>query len=272
VIVDCHVHLFDPGRFPYQAGTVYTPAPDESAPLEALEAVLEENGVGRAVLVGPVAGYNADNRCLLSALRQNPDRFRGIAIVDPAVSDRKLQVMKAAGVVGARFDLISLGTDYLLTTGADLLKRLIDRDWLIDIQCEGAQLARLMQIFEKGGRFVIDHGGRPEPDAGLEQAGFRVLLDLAGTGRVWVKLSGPFRASTQPWPHGDMDHYFKALVESFGPSRLVWGSDWPFIRLRNKPVYALTLQALERWLPQDADRIAVLEDTPALLFGWISDA
>lgn len=272
MIVDCHVHLFDPERFPYQAGTVYTPAPGESAPLEALEAVLEKNGVGRAVLVGPVAGYNADNRCLLSALRQNPDRFRGIAIVDPTITDRTLDSMKAKGIVGARFDLISLGTDYLLTTGADLLKRLIDRDWLIDIQCEGAQLVRSLGILEEAGRFVIDHGGRPEPDAGLEQAGFRALLDLAGTGRVWVKLSGPFRASTHPAPHRDMDPYFKALIARFGPSRLVWGSDWPFIRLQNKPDYALTLRALEGWLPQEADRKAVLVDTPAHLFGWISDA
>jgi predicted TIM-barrel fold metal-dependent hydrolase len=69
-----------------------------------------------------------------------------------------------------------------------------------------------------------------------------------------------------------MDPYFDALVERFGPGRLVWGSDWPFIRLRNKPDYALTLRALERWLPQEADRKTVLVDTPARLFGWVPDA
>lgn len=268
MIVDCHVHLFDPVRFPYTRHTIYTPASEESAPLEALKAVMANNGVDRAVLVGPVAGYNTDNRCLLAALREDSHRFRGIAIVDPTVSDETLDAMEATGVVGARFDLISLGTDYLLTIGSELLARLIDRGWLIDIQCEGAQLAANRRLFRQAGRFVIDHGGRPNPCAGLDQSGFRALLDLAHADGIWVKLSGPFRASRELAPYADMDPYFQALVSTFGPSRLVWGSDWPFIRMNAKPDYSSTLSCLARWLPAPADQKAVLCQTPAALFRW----
>ncbi|WP_422067207.1 amidohydrolase family protein [Solirhodobacter olei] len=39
-------------------------------------------------------------------------------------------------------------------------------------------------------RVLIDHCGRPSPDAGLAQPGFTALLDLAQTERVRVKVSG----------------------------------------------------------------------------------
>lgn len=271
MIIDCHVHLFDPIRFPYDPSTIYTPAPEETAPLDTLKAVLAENGVSHAVLVGPVAGYNTDNRCLLAALREDPDRLRGIAIVEPSITDNTLDEMEAMGVVGARFDLISLGTDYLFAAGSQLLARLIERNWLIDVQCEGSQLASNKELIARAGRFVIDHGGRPIPEAGLDQTGFRALLGLSWTGRVWVKLSGPFRASNEPFPHADMDPFFRALAAEFGSSRLVWGSDWPFIRVKNKPDYASTLASLTRWFQREADLKAVLATTPAVLFGWSPD-
>lgn len=268
MITDCHVHLFDPARFPYRPDTVYTPSTDETAPLEALEAVLLKHGVTRAVLVGPVAGYNTDNRCLLSALRLNRDRFRGIAIVDPSVSDQTLDEMEATGVVGARFDLISLGTDYLRTTGYNLLKRLIDRDWIIDIQCEKQQLARQAGLLERGGRIVVDHIGRPDPQKGLDQPGFRALLDLAGSDRVWVKLSGPFRASAQRYPYADMDKFFEAILTIFPPQRMLWGSDWPFVRLDEKPDYSATLMAFQLRVRDETVLDSILSDAPSKLFGW----
>ena len=51
-------------------------------------------------------------------------------------------------------------------------------------------------------RVLVDHCGRPTPQAGLAQPGFAALLDLAGTGRVHVKLSGyaKFSAATLAVP------------------------------------------------------------------------
>ena len=62
---DCHVHVFDPARFPYAAERSYTPSP---APLDALLSFQARLGMGRTVLVQPSA-YGDDNRALLDALR-----------------------------------------------------------------------------------------------------------------------------------------------------------------------------------------------------------
>lgn len=40
---------------------------------------------------------------------------------------------------------------------------------------------------------------------------------------------------------------------------VVWGSDWPFVRLHER---------IERWLPDEADRRRVLREKPSRLFGF----
>ena len=40
---------------------------------------------------------------------------------------------------------------------------------------------------------VVDHFGRPDPRLGVDDPGFRYLIETGATGRVWVKLSGAYR-------------------------------------------------------------------------------
>ena len=68
--IDCHVHVFDPVRFPYAPDTFYRPVGHEVATTNALGHVMAAHGVQRALIVGPNSGYGFDNRCLLDALRQ----------------------------------------------------------------------------------------------------------------------------------------------------------------------------------------------------------
>ncbi|MCM0018710.1 MAG: amidohydrolase family protein [Tagaea sp.] len=266
--VDCHVHLCDPGRFPYRAGTLYTPGPHETATHEDLARTMAAGGTTHAVLVGPMAGYQSDNSCLLDGLAHGAGRFRGIAIVEADVADLELDRLAKAGVVGARIDLVGRGTEYLSGEGAPLLARLAARGWIVDLQCEGDQLAAHAQSLTAcGARIVVDHAGRPDPTRGLDQPGFAALRDLARTGRCWVKLSGPFRFAREvDW--ADARPYLDAILASFGPARCVWGSDWPFLRLNPRPSYADTRKWLDRLVPDAAGRARILWDTPAALFGF----
>ena len=101
-MVDCHVHVFDPARFPYAPDASYAPAGQELGTPARLAAVLDWHGVDHAVLVGPNSGYGEDNRCLLDALAAGDGRYRGLAVVRNDIPRAELAALKAAGVLTSR--------------------------------------------------------------------------------------------------------------------------------------------------------------------------
>src|SRR5690242_1448257 len=108
-VVDCHVHVFDPQRFPYRPDTFYAPAGQELGTPSRLRTVLDAHGVEHALLVGPNSGYGEDNRCLLDALAAGDDRYRGMAVVENSITWAELVELKSAGVLGVTINAALLG-------------------------------------------------------------------------------------------------------------------------------------------------------------------
>jgi predicted TIM-barrel fold metal-dependent hydrolase len=270
-IIDCHVHVFDPARFPYAADAWYLPAPAETGTPEQLGHVLDAHGVRHALLVGPNSGYGLDNRCLLDTIARSAGRYKGVAVVRNDASRAELQELQAAGVVGIAFNVALLGVDFYRDCGP-LLERLRELGLWANVQVQGDQLIALEPMLRgSGAKLVFDHTGRPLPDAGIGQAGFAALLGLAETGRAAVKLSGYAKISALPYPHADMAPYVHALVEAYTPDALVWASDWPFLRAPARIDYAPLLRLFEQQWPDAAARRAVLWDTPKRLFGFTGE-
>lgn len=79
---------------------------------------------------------------------------------------------------------------------------------------------------------VIDHAAKPAPD---DHDGWRSgMAALARHPQVMCKLSGlltelPPDALANPLPR--LQRRFDALLDLFGPARLIWGSDWPVVTL-----------------------------------------
>lgn len=266
--IDCHVHVFDPARFPYAADTWYTPSPAETGTPDQLGHVLDAHGVRHALLVGPNSGYGLDNRCLLDTLARHPDRYKGVAVVRHDASRAELQALQAQGVVGVAFNVALLGVDHYRDTGP-LLEHLRELDLWAQVQVEGEQLCALAPLLrDSGARLLFDHGGRPRPAEGVGQPGFDTLLGLADTGRAVVKLSGWAKVSQQPHPHADVVPYARALLQAYTPQALVWASDWPFLRAPARIDYGPLLDWLAQLVPDAAARQAILWDTPRRLFGF----
>ncbi len=78
---DCHVHVFEPDRFPYIPSRRYTPGQASVDDLLALQHAL---GLSRVVLVQPSV-YGADHACLLDALRRLGPRAKGVGVIDDAM-------------------------------------------------------------------------------------------------------------------------------------------------------------------------------------------
>lgn len=268
--VDTHVHVLDAARFPYDPATAYRPQAHESGNAADLARVLDAHGVDRVVIVNPTSGYNFDLRCLLDAIARLGERARGIARVPPDIDRKRLRALARRGVAGVRIDLVADGIAAAAAT-EPLVRLLADEDLLLDIQCEGDQLAAFAPVLQRVPvRIVVDHLGRPAPTNGVRQPGFRALLDLAATGRAAVKLSGAMRASKRSAPHADLDRFIAALAREFGPDRLVWGSDWPFLRSPWRVDYGPQIAQLVRWFPRAPDRRRILVSTPARWFGFPS--
>jgi len=267
--IDCHNHVFDPARFPYETDTIYRPFGAELGTPAQIVHTFDAYGVHHALIVGPNSGYNLDNRCLLDTLACNAGRFRGIAVVRNEVSRTELEALKARGIVGCALNPALYGVEpYREIDG--LLQNLAGLNLFAQVQVRNDQLLSLLPALQRSDvRILIDHCGRPDPNAGIDQPGFRALLKLGRSGRTFVKLSGHIKFSRERYPYADTRPYVDALIDAFTLDGCMWGSDWPFLRAPEHVDYGPLLKLVEAWLPNVAERRKLLWDTPQRLFGFV---
>lgn len=76
------------------------------------------------------------------------------------------------------------------------------------------------------------------------------------------------KCSTQPYPYPDAWPYVQALLQAYTAQHLVWGSDWPFLRVPERIDYGPLLALFEQLVSNASDRQTILSDTPQRLFGF----
>jgi L-fuconolactonase len=106
-------------------------------------------------------------------------------------------------------------------------------------------------------RFILDHGGKPLIATGQTQPWRRDIAALAALPNVAVKLSGLFTEAAPDWTVDTIRPYVEHLLASFGPQRIMFGSDWPVCTLRAEyvDVVALTRELLADCSAADAAAI-----------------
>jgi predicted TIM-barrel fold metal-dependent hydrolase len=132
----------------------------------------------------------------------------------------------------------------------------------VEIYAESPKLVDLLPPLRAAGvRIVVDHFGAPVAASGMACPGFAALLEALAAGRSWVKLSAPFRV-----PGIDLGACAAALLKAGGKTRLVWGSDWPWVRYGQGPSYEGLLADLAAQVPDPAIRARVLGANALELF------
>ncbi len=268
-LIDCHAHIIDPSRFAYVDGAGYRPLPRETGTRDAFNSVLAAHGVKHALLVQPSC-YGIDNAAMLDALAADAGRFKGIAVVAPDVTDRALTALGEQGVVGVRFNLVNYDGDALAkAVTAGLLDRLNAMGWFAQIYADDRQWPALESVLRHHRvKVLIDHFGVRDIESGVAAPGFQAVLELGRRGNAVVKLSAPFRLAPSPTAYGALDDFVEGLLGAFGIGHCVWGSDWPFLAVRDRISYAELPATIARWLTDSADRKRVLWTNPARLFGF----
>jgi len=81
-------------------------------------------------------------------------------------------------------------------------------------------------------RVVLDHLGKPDIRRGGYDTWRRDLDRIAALPNVCAKLSGLVtEADWNRWTIADLHRYVNAAIDTFGPERLMFGSDWPVCTL-----------------------------------------
>ena len=274
---DCHVHVFDPARFPYFDGRVYSPPEATAEDLLDLQTALR---LDRVVIVQPSV-YGVDNACTLDAMKKlGPGRARGVAVIDTSISAGQLDDMATAGMHGVRLNFETAGEanpDNAKRALATTAEQLQGRGWHIQFNAALPLVVALKdELAALPMPVVLDHFARSKAAAGPNQPGFDVLLALVKSGRAYVKISATYRISDKPPHYPDAPPIAQAIIAA-NPDRVVWGSNWPHpgrgkTRLDIAPPHesddGAQINQLPRWAADPAIRKKILVDNPARLYGF----
>jgi predicted TIM-barrel fold metal-dependent hydrolase len=263
---DCHAHVFDVARHPYQPTRAYTP-PDN--PVERLLALHDTLGIERGVLI-QASVHGIDNRAVLDGVAAHPDRLRAVAAVTEAVTDRELERLDAGGVRGIRVNLVDRGGMPFksLDALAHMADRIRDMKWHIELLVHAESCPDLRRILTGlNVPVTVGHIGYTHSSAGLGHPGYQEFLAMLRDGFGWVKLTGPYRISNRErFPYDDVAPFAEAVVAA-APDRVIWGSDWPHVMLTSPmPNDGELLEILTEWVPDATLRRRILVENPTRLY------
>ena len=263
--VDAHCHVFGPAaEFPFSPLAKYQP---QDAGPEMLFALRDRLGFARNVIV-QASCHGTDNAATLNAIAKSGGRARGVAVVDPAISEDELAALHAGGIRGVRFNFLkrlvdNAPKDKFLEVAARLPK-----GWHVVVYFE-ADILEEMRPFLAAipVPIVIDHMGRPDvaqgPD-GPDMRAFRALLDSRDD--IWVKVTCPDRLDAKGEPYDDFVEAVRPIVEAY-PDRVLWGSDWPHPNMEHRiPDDGGLVDVISRIAVTATLQQALLVDNPMRLY------
>ncbi len=258
-VIDAHLHIWDPARLPY-AWLDGHPVLGRSFLLADYDAATAPETVSKMVFVecDIDQGHAVDEVAWVEEVAASDPRIA--AIVGHAPVDTgdavlaTLEALEPFGLMRGVRRLIQSETEPGFCTQPGFIEgvRCLERfDWSFDICILGPQMDDAIGLVDACPNisFVLDHIGKPRiANAALEP--WRTQMRrLAERSNVVCKLSGvATEADHAAWTPDQLRPFMDAALEAFGPSRLMFGGDWP-----------VAIQAIDarRWM--DVARAAVAE-------------
>lgn len=128
------------------------------------------------------------------------------------------------------------------------LAHLTSLDLAYDILIVHHQFPAAIRLVDRHPRqvFVLDHLAKPPIRFGETEPWAHNLADLGRRPNVFCKLSGVVtEADYKSWSYEAILPYLEAALAAFGPSRLMFGSDWPVCRVAT--TYGDWVRTIERF-------------------------
>jgi L-fuconolactonase len=234
MIVDSHQHFWQVGRFDYpwmssDLGVLYR----DYSPSD-LEPILAANDVAKTVLV-QASNTVAESRWLLELADQYPfiaGVVGWIDLMNPNCADQLEELVAHPKFKGVRHLVESEPQDDWLAQPSVLrgLKQLALRQLSYDLLVHPRHLKHVHTAAEHCSdlRLVIDHLAKPPIARGEFSEWSKQFRPLADVTNIHCKLSGLVtEANWNSWTTDDLRPYIDFALDSFGPDRLMFGSDHP---------------------------------------------
>ncbi|MBI2858426.1 MAG: amidohydrolase [Chloroflexi bacterium] len=218
VIVDTHDHA----------------SPYWFEPIELLLFQMSINKVEKATLVQFLG--QTDNSYLIECARRFPGRFSPVVIVDTKREDapETLRYWVKEGAEGLRLvgNMRSPGKDPLAIWRAAGKLGIPVTVWAPEEEYASDEFRNVLKAVPET-KVIIEHMGYPGRAEQPPYDTYKKVLSLAKLPNAYTKVPGlsevtdktsPFR---QPYPYANVPPYYKMAYDAFGPSRMMWGGDYP---------------------------------------------
>ncbi len=275
--VDAHVHFWDPAVLSYPWLAEYPAIAPEHGP-RRLRAEL-----GDAL---PEALVFVQAECDRAQFAEEVDWVMGLARAEPRIGaivafapmDQGERTETILADLGRRSLVRGIRHPIQDDPDPDLCRRPAftagvrktgQKGWVFEICVRARQLAAALDLVKAcpDTRFVLDHAGKPDIGGGGLDPWRDHIGALAAEPNVTCKLSGLVtegrRTSSM---HDDLRPYVDHVLGTFGPERVLFGSDWPVLKLASSArVWLDTAHALVEHLAPDARR-AIFSDNARRIY------
>jgi L-fuconolactonase len=236
-MIDAHHHVWRIGENGCAWPTADLAAIHRDFDLEDFRALAAPLGVTGSVLVQSQP-CDADTNWLLDIAAGEPLVLGVIGWADlaaPGAPDRIAALAARPKLKGLRAMLQSLcDDDWILRPDLEpALEAMVAHDLSFDALVLPRHLPPMLTLAKRWPdlHIVIDHGGKPAIAAGALEPWRADIAALAAQPNVFCKLSGLLTEAGPDATPEALAPYVTHLVETFGPERLMWGSDWPVLNL-----------------------------------------
>jgi L-fuconolactonase len=238
-VIDIHPHIVSPDtqRYPLAplGGTQSAWSSERPTTYQTLLKAMDDAGVDKAAIVHSSTAYGYDNSYVADAVAAVPTRFTGVYSIDVTAPDavKTFDYWLARGCTGMR----------LFTSGSTLPDQ---ATWFVDpkadpfwehasaknipvcMQMKQEGLPLLRQIMDRFPKvtMILDHLARAPFEDGPPYRGAAELLELARYKQVYLKIT-PVNVTPKSWGKGAPETFFGKIVDTFGASRITWGSNFP---------------------------------------------
>jgi len=238
-VIDIHPHIVSPDtqRYPLAplGGTQSSWSSDRPTTYQTLLKAMDDAGVDKAAIVHSSTAYGYDNSYVADAVAAVPSRFSGVYSIDVMAADavKTFDYCLGHGCSGMR----------LFTTGSTLPNQ---STWFADpktypfwehasaknipvcMQMKQEALPLLRQIMDRFPKvtMILDHMTRPPFKDGPPYKGAAELFEVAKYEQVYLKIT-PVNVTPEGWGKATPESFFGKAVDTFGASRIAWGSNFP---------------------------------------------
>jgi L-fuconolactonase len=242
-VVDAHVHFWDPAKFQYDW---LSDIPALQHPHLPADYTAESAGLGVAQMVF------VECNCLPSEnvreamwVEQLDERVAGIVafadLTDTVGLGQTLdQLQRLSRVRGIRHNIQGQAQGFCLQPAfVDGVREVGRRGLTFDVCVTHDQLDDVVQLVRRcpDTRLVLDHCGKPAIRSVVREPWQTRIAELAGHENVWCKISGLLtEADPNYWREEELLPYAQHVVSCFGTERVLYGSDWPVLKLAGRYV------------------------------------